>query len=66
MSARPAPRRSATNRNTSLPTSAQECAASAVIDADPVRAAATDLPSATTRLAKNASTTVRETFAMRQ
>ena len=38
--------------------SAQECAASAVIDAEPVSAAATDLAIATSRLAAIAMSTV--------
>src|SRR3954470_9471487 len=45
-------------RNTWLPVSAQECAASAVTEADPVRTAATDLPAATSAFAVKAMTTV--------
>lgn len=41
-----------------MPASAQECAASAVIEADPVIAAAIDLAIAITRFTANASTTV--------
>src|SRR5690349_20719954 len=46
------------SRNTSLPVSAQECAASASIDADPVTTAATDLATATTKFAAKAIRTV--------
>src|SRR5689334_4418507 len=46
------------NRKTWLPVSAQECAASAVIDAEPVRAAATDFAAATSAFATNAMMTV--------
>jgi hypothetical protein len=48
----------ATSRNTSLPASAQECAASARIEADPVTAAAPVFAIATRRLAANAIRTV--------
>ena len=41
-----------------MPASAQECAASATSDADPVTAAATDLATAISRLAPNATITV--------
>lgn len=41
-----------------MPVSAQECAASAVSDADPVTTAATDLATATRRLAPSATSTV--------
>jgi hypothetical protein len=51
-------RRSATTRKISLPASAQECAASASIDADEVIAAAIDLAIAISRLARNAISTV--------
>jgi hypothetical protein len=50
--------RLAMTRNTSLPVSAHEWAASASIDADAVRTAATDFASAMRRLAANATTTV--------
>src|SRR6478735_3271263 len=53
-----ADRRSAKNRNTWFPVSAQECAASAAIEADPDRTAATDLAAATRILAANAMMTV--------
>jgi hypothetical protein len=43
------------SRNTSLPVSAQECAASASIDADPVTTAATDFATATRRVAAKAT-----------
>ena len=43
------------SRNTSLPVSAQECAASASIDADPVTTAAADFATATRRLAAKAT-----------
>jgi len=46
-------------RKISLPVSAQECAASATMDAEPVSAAAQDLAIATSRLALNAISTVR-------
>src|SRR4029077_11056761 len=46
------------SRNISLPVSAQECAASARIDADPVTTAATDFATATRRLAAKATRTV--------
>src|SRR5215203_1356440 len=46
------------SRNTSLPVSAQECAASASIDDDPVTTAATDFATATRRLAAKAMRTV--------
>ena len=49
---------SAISRNTSLPVSAQECAASASIDADPVTSAATDFATAMRRFAPNAMRTV--------
>src|ERR1700752_2642550 len=45
-------------RSTSLPASAQECAASASIDADPVTTAATDLARARTTLTTRATSTV--------
>src|SRR5580765_3199808 len=51
-------RRSATIRNTSLPVSAHERAASARIDAHPVRTAAIDFATATRRLAAKAMRTV--------
>src|SRR5215203_5806893 len=51
-------RRSATSKKISLPASAQECAASASIDADAVIAAAIDLAIAISRLARNAISTV--------
>ena len=41
-----------------MPASAQECAASASIDADPVSAAATDFATAMSMLAPNATRTV--------
>ncbi|WP_293781600.1 hypothetical protein [uncultured Aeromicrobium sp.] len=41
-----------------MPVSAQEWAASATIDAEPVSAAASDLATATARLAEKAMTTV--------
>jgi hypothetical protein len=47
------------NRKTSLPVSAQECAASASIDAEAVTTAANDLATAMRRLAPNATSTVR-------
>src|SRR6478609_5193456 len=53
-----ADRRSAKNRNTWFPVSAQECAASAVIEADPVRSAATVFAAATRKFAANAMITV--------
>src|SRR4029453_745048 len=46
------------SRNTSLPESAQECAASARIEADPVTTAAIDFATATRRLAAKAMRTV--------
>ena len=51
-------RKVATARRTSLPASAQECAASARIDADLVTAAATDFATATSTLAPSATNTV--------
>jgi hypothetical protein len=51
-------RRFATSRKISLPVSAQEWAASARIEADPVTAAAADFASATRRLAAKATRTV--------
>src|SRR6476619_4543141 len=51
-------RRLATSRNTSLPVSAQECAASANIDADPVTTAAIDFATPTRKLAPKATHTV--------
>ncbi len=42
-----------------MPVSAQECAASATIDADPLSSAAADLASAMSPLATSATTTVR-------
>ena len=51
-------RRSAISRKISLPASAQEWAASASIDAEPVIQAATDLATAISRLAPNATSTV--------
>jgi len=45
-------------RKISLPVSAQECAASATMDADPVSIAATDLATAIRRFAPNATSTV--------
>ena len=51
-------RRSAMSRKISLPASAQEWAASASIDAEPVMKAATDLATAISRLAPKAITTV--------
>jgi hypothetical protein len=51
-------RRFATSRKISLPVSAQECAASASIDADPVTRAAADFATATSRLAASAIRTV--------
>src|SRR6478752_5412527 len=48
------------NRNTSLPVSAQECAASASIEADPVTTAATVLATAINRFAPSATTTIRK------
>jgi len=51
-------RRLAMSRKTSLPASAQECAASASSEAEPVMTAAADLASAMSRLAANATTTV--------
>ncbi len=45
-------------RKISLPVSAQECAASASIEAEPVSTAATDLATATSRFAAKAITTV--------
>lgn len=53
-----AERRSAMRRNTSLPVSAHECAASATIEAEPVSAAATDLATAMRALAARAMMTV--------
>jgi hypothetical protein len=53
-----AERRSATRRKISLPASAQECAASATIDAEPVITAATVLATAMSRLAPKATRTV--------
>ena len=50
--------RCAISRNTSLPVSAHECAASASIDAAPVTTAATDLASAMSRFAPSATITV--------
>ena len=47
------------DRKTSLPESAQECAASATIEAEPVTAAATDLVTAIRRLTPSATATVR-------
>ena len=52
------PRFSAISRNTSLPVSAHECAASATIAAEPVRKAATVLAVASSALATSATTTV--------
>src|SRR6266540_6388594 len=46
------------SRSTWLPVSAQECAASASSDADPVTTAATDFATATRRLAAKATRTV--------
>src|SRR5580765_1132658 len=46
------------SRNTPLPVSAQECAASARSDADPVTTAATDFATATSKLAAKATRTV--------
>ena len=54
-----APRRLAISRKIWLPVSAQECAASATIDADPDSTAATVLATATHRFATNATSTVR-------
>src|SRR4029079_11474755 len=51
-------RRLATSRVTESPVSAQECAASASIDADPVRTAATDFATPTRTLAPRATSTV--------
>ena len=51
-------RRSAISRKTSLPVSAQECAASATMDADAVSEAATVLATAISRFATNATITV--------
>jgi len=48
----------AISRNTSFPVSAQECAASASSDADPVNNAATDFAAAISRFAPNATHTV--------
>src|SRR3954452_15301479 len=45
-------------RNTSFPVSAQECAASATMDADPVSAAAIDFARASSPLATSATSTV--------
>ena len=53
-----AARRCAMSRNTSLPVSAHECAASASIDADPVITAAAVLAIAMSMLATNATMTV--------
>src|SRR6476661_1551521 len=53
-----ADRRSAKNRNTWLPVSAQECAASAAIEAEPERTAATDFAAATSTFATKAMMTV--------
>src|SRR6478672_13772039 len=50
--------RSAKNRNTWLPVSAQECAASAAIEAEPERTAATDFAAATSTFATKAMMTV--------
>ena len=51
-------RRLAIEKNTSLPVSAQECAASAIIDAEPDTAAAAVLAAAIARFAPNATSTV--------
>ena len=51
-------RRLAIIRKTSLPASAQECAASATSDADPVSAAATDFAAAMSTLTPKATSTV--------
>ncbi|MDX6335184.1 MAG: hypothetical protein QOG05_2524, partial [Streptosporangiaceae bacterium] len=51
-------RRLAISRKTSLPASAQECAASARSDADPVTTAATDFAAATSTLTPKATRTV--------
>src|SRR6185369_14497209 len=51
-------RRLAMTRNTSLPASAHECAASATIDADPVTTAAADFAIAMRMLAAKATSTV--------
>ncbi|MNW55852.1 hypothetical protein D3C74_335400 [compost metagenome] len=48
----------ASRRNTSLPVSAQECTASATIEAEPVITAAPDLATAMSRFAPNATITV--------
>src|SRR3954469_12914152 len=53
-----AERRSAKNRNTWFPVSAQEWAASAVMEAEPERTAATDFAAATSVLATKAMMTV--------
>src|SRR5690606_16520265 len=53
-----APRRSAIRRKISLPASAHEWAASATIDADDVKTAATVLATATRTFARKAMTTV--------
>ena len=50
--------KTATNKNTSFPVSAQECAASARMDADPVTIAATVFATATSRFAAKATMTV--------
>ena len=54
-----AARRLAIISRISLPVSAQECAASATIDADPLNAAATDLAIAMSMFAAKASNTVK-------
>ena len=53
-------RRSPTSRKISLPVSAQECAASAVIEAEPVITATAVFATAINRFAVSATTTVRK------